>query len=143
MVANPKYYQDTAGNYLSDAWKEYTKADSRYATRDSFIISMEAVTAFLWGPLCPLAAYGIFTSKSWRFLLMVIISVGQIYGDVLYYGTCYLEGFVHSRPEPLYFWGYFVALNALWILIPSLVLGYAAVNINRAVAAASAKVKTR
>jgi hypothetical protein len=24
-----------------------------------------------------------------------------------------------SRPEPLYFWGYFVFLNMMWIVIPS------------------------
>lgn len=102
---------------------------------------MEAITAFLWGPLCPLLVHGIFTAKSWRYTLMVIISVGQIYGDVLYYGTCYLEGFVHSRPEALYFWGYFVALNALWIVIPGAVLLYATSKLSSAVAGGdSAKV---
>ena len=98
---------------------------------------MEAVTAFLWGPLCPAVVYGIATSAPWRFTLMIIVSVGQIYGDVLYYGTCYLEGFVHSRPEALYFWGYFVVLNALWIVIPAAVLLYAATNISAMVAASS------
>jgi cholestenol Delta-isomerase len=122
VVVTPDYYQHPADNYLSEAWKEYTKADSRYATRDSFIISMEAVTAFAVGPMCFAAVYGILQSKVWRFPLMIILSVCQIYGDVLYYGTCYLEGFVHSRPEVLYFWVYFVLLNALWILIPLMVL---------------------
>ena len=74
------------------AGKEYSKADSRYASRDSFIIAMEAITAFLWGPLCPLLVHGIFAAKPWRYTLMVVVSVGQLYGDVLYYGTCYLEG---------------------------------------------------
>lgn len=135
--------------------KEYSKADSRYASRDAFIIAMEvrgsllcyarcagtlrcavpvalrwtglplhtssllplrlpplthlatllqpthshppthsmqAITAFLWGPLCPLLVWGILGAKPWRYALMLIVSVGQIYGDVLYYGTCYLEG---------------------------------------------------
>jgi hypothetical protein len=53
---------------------------------------MEAITAFLWGPLCPLLVHGIFSVKPWRYTLMTIISVGQIYGDVLYFGTCFLEG---------------------------------------------------
>ena len=124
VVVTPDYYQHPADNYLSEAWKEYTKADSRYATRDSFIISMEAVTAFCVGPMCLLAVYGILQSKPWKYPLMVVLSVCQIYGDVLYYGTCYLEGFVHSRPEMLYFWVYFVLLNALWIVIPGIVLVY-------------------
>ena len=141
MVITPKFYTNTAGNYLSDAWKEYTKADSRYATRDAFIIAMEAITAFLWGPLCAVVVYGIAAAKPWRFTLIAIVSVGQIYGDVLYYGTCYLEQFVHSRPEALYFWGYFVALNALWIAIPGGMLAYAASNISAAVAKAMPKVR--
>ena len=49
--------------------KEYAKADSRYATRDSFVISMEAVTAFLWGPLCLLCVYAIARRWAWRHLL--------------------------------------------------------------------------
>ncbi|KAI8106253.1 hypothetical protein M9435_000799 [Picochlorum sp. BPE23] len=124
VVVTPDYYQHPADNYLSEAWKEYTKADSRYATRDSFIISMEAVTAFMVGPMCFAAVFGILQHKSWKYPLMVILSVCQIYGDILYYGTCYLEDFIHARPEPLYFWGYFVTLNALWIVIPGLVLAY-------------------
>jgi len=108
------------------AGKEYTKADSRYATRDPFVISMEALTAFLVGPLCLTAVYAILQSKPMRYPIIVILSVCQIYGDVLYYGTCYLEDFIHSRPEPLYFWGYFVTLNALWIVIPMLTLLYSA-----------------
>ena len=68
--------------------KEYSKADSRYATRDAFVIQMEGVTAFAWGPLSFLAAYGLATSKHWRFTLMSIISLGQFYGCVLYFTTC-------------------------------------------------------
>jgi cholestenol delta-isomerase len=65
---------------------------------------------------------------------MLIISLGQIYGDVLYYATCYLEGFIHSRPEFEYFWGFFVGLNSLWIIIPAYMMTYAVKNINAAVA---------
>lgn len=34
-------------------------------------------------------------------------------------------GDVHSRPEPLYYWFYFMFMNALWIVIPGLVAAYA------------------
>ena len=92
VVVKADFFQDTSSNYLSATWKEYAKADSRYATRDSFIISMEAVTAFAWGPLCWVAVHGIFNARPWRYTLLVIVSLGQIYGDVLYYCTCYHEG---------------------------------------------------
>lgn len=72
--------------------KEYAKADSRYATRDAFIVQMEGVTAFAWGPACFLIVYGILYRKAFRFAAMLLVSLGQLYGDVLYYLTCYHEG---------------------------------------------------
>lgn len=74
------------------AGKEYAKADSRYATRDSFVISMEAFTAFVEGPLCFVIVYGMIKQKSWRYTLQLLVSFGQLYGDVLYFATTCLEG---------------------------------------------------
>ncbi|PNH12882.1 3-beta-hydroxysteroid-Delta(8),Delta(7)-isomerase [Tetrabaena socialis] len=137
VVANSKFYQDTSGNILNEIWKEYTKADSRYATRDAFIVQMEGVTAFVWGPACFLIVYGILYRRAWRFTAMLLVSLGQLYGDVLYYLTCMHEGLTkHTRTEPLYFWGYFVGANAIWIVVPSLCILYCARNVNAAVAAA-------
>lgn len=52
----------------------------------------------------------------------MIVSMGQFYGDVLYYTTSIAEEVYHgrsySRPETYYWWGYFVFLNAFWIFIP-------------------------
>ncbi len=81
--------------------KEYAKADSRYASRDSFVISMETVTAFVEGPLCFVILYGIYKQCSWRYCLQTIVSVGQLYGDVVYYGTAYLEGWSSCCPMPV------------------------------------------
>lgn len=77
--------------------KEYAKADSRYATRDAFIVQMEGVTAFAWGPACFLIVYGILYRKAFRFAAMLLVSLGQLYGDVLYYLTCYHEGGCGAR----------------------------------------------
>lgn len=74
------------------AGKEYAKADSRYATRDAFIVQMEGVTAFIWGPICFAIVYGILHRKAWRFTAMLLVSLGQLYGDVLYYLTCFHIG---------------------------------------------------
>ena len=74
------------------AGKEYTQADSRYATRDSFVISMETVTAFVEGPACFVAVWAILHRRSWAQTLQILISCGQIYGDVLYFATTVLEG---------------------------------------------------
>ncbi|KAK9846387.1 hypothetical protein WJX81_002735 [Elliptochloris bilobata] len=138
VVLNASFYKSTSGNVLMEIWKEYAKADSRYVTRDSFVISMEAVTAFLWGPLSLLSVYAIAQQWTWRHMLQVVVSVGQLYGDALYFGTSYLEGVPHSRPEPLYFWFYFVFVNSIWVVIPALVLWRAACQVTRGAAAAEA-----
>ena len=42
----------------------------------------------------------------------------------------------HSRPEPLYFWFYFVVVNGIWIVVPIVCIITAARRINAAVARA-------
>ena len=62
-----------------------------------------------------------------RHPIQIIVSLGQLYGDVLYYGTAlfdhYYKGLTYSRPEAYYFWGYYVAINFIWVVIPCSKLG--------------------
>jgi len=71
--------------------------------------------------------------------LQSIISLGQLYGDVLYYATCTFDyvnlGVEYSRPELAYFWGYYVFLNAFWIVIPTCLVVHSACETKRAFAA--------
>lgn len=57
-----------------------------------------------------------------RHPLQIIVSCGQIYGDILYFGTSlfdhYMASLSYSRPEAFYYWGYYVFLNIIWIFIP-------------------------
>ncbi|KAH7033514.1 3-beta-hydroxysteroid-Delta(8),Delta(7)-isomerase [Microdochium trichocladiopsis] len=126
---------------LGQAWKEYSLSDSRYLTQDTFVIPMEAVTAVFWGPLSFVIAYMITVDHPLRHPLQAAVSMGQLYGDVLYYATCAYEHFVKARvfcrPEGAYFWGYFIFLNAFWIVIPLLLL----VSSARATAQAVRKVR--
>lgn len=56
-------------------------------------------------------------------MLQIIMCVGHLYGVALYYGTCSFEyrcrGVSHSRPEFLYYWVYYLGLNAAWIVVPA------------------------
>ncbi|XP_015278995.1 PREDICTED: 3-beta-hydroxysteroid-Delta(8),Delta(7)-isomerase [Gekko japonicus] len=55
--------------------------------------------------------------------LSQLLSLGQLYGDILYFYTEYRDGFTHSEMgHPLYFWFYFVFMNGLWIVIPALLI---------------------
>ncbi|KAA8644973.1 EXPERA domain-containing protein [Aspergillus tanneri] len=105
-------------------WKEYAKADSRYLTMEPFVLCMESITAFAWGPLSYFTAWMIVAQSAYRHPTQMLVSVGQFYGDVLYYATSIMEDYYHgisySRPETYYYWGYFIFLNSFWIFIPAL-----------------------
>ncbi|KLU83729.1 3-beta-hydroxysteroid-Delta(8),Delta(7)-isomerase [Magnaporthiopsis poae ATCC 64411] len=131
-------------------WKEYSLSDSRYLIQDPFMVPMEGVTAVLWGPLSALVACLIVWAHPLRHPLQLVVSVGQLYGDVLYYGNFMMHDKVwgrdHCRPEPYYFWCYYVFMNAIWIVVPGF-LAFRSVRASaRAFAAvdgAKAKVKAK
>jgi cholestenol delta-isomerase len=107
-------------------WKEYAKSDRRYLTRDSFTVCMETVTAVAWGPLSFLISWLVITDHALRHPLQIAVSLGQMYGDVLYYAIFFFDeavyGAVYCRPESFYFWAYFVLLNGFWIVIPAVLI---------------------
>lgn len=119
------YHKDLLGDqaFLSQVWKEYSKGDSRYLLNDNFVISMETITAFLWGPLSLWVVIAFLRQQSFRFVLQLVISMGQIYGDVLYFMTEYFDEFQHGEVgHPLYFWFYFVFLNTVWLVVPGILV---------------------
>ncbi|KAI9668555.1 MAG: hypothetical protein M1831_000994 [Alyxoria varia] len=123
-------YEHVAGlrTILGQLWKEYALSDSRYLTQDPFVLCMEAITAFIWGPLSYAVAATIIWDHELRYPLQLIVSLGQLYGDVLYYATNtfnhYFYHVSYSRPEAFYYWGYYVAVNFLWIVMPmTLIVG--------------------
>ncbi|XP_029993754.1 3-beta-hydroxysteroid-Delta(8),Delta(7)-isomerase [Sphaeramia orbicularis] len=110
-------------SFLSQLWKEYSKGDSRYVIADNFTVCMETVTACLWGPFSFWAVFAFLTNKPYRYVLQLIISLGQLYGAVLYFFTEHRDGYAHSElGHPIYFWFYFVFLNVLWIVIPLMLI---------------------
>lgn len=52
-------------------------------------------------------------------------------------------GFVHSRPEPMYFWFYFVVVNAIWIVVPLACVAHAWRAISAAVGSGKPKAKRK
>ncbi|KAF2665690.1 EBP domain protein [Microthyrium microscopicum] len=107
-------------------WKEYSLSDSRYLLVDYKVICLEAITVLFWGPLSLLTAYWTVKHDTRRLLLQTVVCIAHIYGCTLYYATSLVElvvdGRLYSRPEPLYFWGYFVGMNAPFIIIPGYLL---------------------
>jgi len=80
---------------------------------------MESITAFVDGPLALVVTYAFVKQTSYRYVAQLVLSVCQLYGDVLYFTIEMCDGFSHGPfGHPLYFWFYFVFLNSLWIFIP-------------------------
>jgi cholestenol delta-isomerase len=77
---------------------------------------------FTWGPICFVVAFFITNSHPLRHPLQIIVCVGQIYGLILYYATSmfdhYYAQITYSRPEFLYFWGYYFFMNFIWMVFP-------------------------
>ncbi|XP_066529248.1 3-beta-hydroxysteroid-Delta(8),Delta(7)-isomerase [Hoplias malabaricus] len=110
-------------SFLSQLWKEYSKGDSRYVIADNFTVCMETVTACLWGPFSLWIVMAFLFNRSYRFVLQLIVSLGQLYGAVLYFYTEHRDGYIHSEyGHPIYFWFYFVFMNVLWIVIPFILI---------------------
>ncbi|XP_041349968.1 3-beta-hydroxysteroid-Delta(8),Delta(7)-isomerase-like isoform X2 [Gigantopelta aegis] len=119
------YHQTLAGRmtFLGQVWKEYSKGDSRYLSSDTFVLCMERITAFVDGPLCIITVIAFFRNSPYRYVLQLIVSLCQLYGDTLYFMTEIHEDFTHGEMyHPQYFWVYFVFLNSLWIVIPFLLI---------------------
>lgn len=108
---------------FAQLWKEYALSDSRYLSGDPTVLCAEAITVFVWGPLCFTTAILILVSSPYRHALQAMISLAHIYGDVLYISTSladlYFRGVSYCRPEPCYFWFYFLFLNLIWIFVPA------------------------
>ncbi|KAK6238964.1 hypothetical protein QUC31_004433 [Theobroma cacao] len=117
---SPEFYKDKAGFYLAEVWKEYSKGDSRYAGRDAAIVTVEGITAVLEGPTSLLAVYAIAKGKGYSYILQFAISLGQLYGTLVYFITAYLDG-DNFAASPFYYYAYYVLANSFWVLIPSLI----------------------
>ncbi|KAK7314522.1 hypothetical protein VNO77_33048 [Canavalia gladiata] len=120
FVFAPEFFKDKSGFYLAEVWKEYSKGDSRYAARDAGIVTVEGLTAVLEGPACLLAIYAIATGKSYSYILQFAISLGQLYGTAVYFITAILEGDNFSTSS-FYYYAYYIAANASWVVIPSII----------------------
>ncbi|CAM6035037.1 unnamed protein product [Sphagnum compactum] len=112
------FYTYSVPNFLAEVWKEYSKADSRYVGRDSAIVCVEGLTAVLVGPGCLLSVYAIGAKTTYQHTLQLVISVAQLYGDLVYFITVILDGEEIGSPEPVYFWFYFIFMNGIWIVVP-------------------------
>ncbi|KAK4196621.1 putative 3-beta-hydroxysteroid-Delta(8),Delta(7)-isomerase, partial [Triangularia verruculosa] len=126
---------------FAQLWKEYSLSDSRYLSADPFMLWIETLTVLIWGPLSLLTIYFIATHQTaLRHITQIVVCIAHLYGVALYYGTChYIEryhGLQYSRPEWVYYWGYYAGMNAPWAVVPGLLLVQSVREIRRVFEAA-------
>ncbi|CAD6232335.1 unnamed protein product [Miscanthus lutarioriparius] len=139
FLFTPDFLSKENPNYFDDFFKEYSKGDSRFAARNTAVLALEVVTIGLEGPASLLAAYAIASRKSYSHTLQFAVSLGQLYGRLLYFITAYLDGFFWV--SPFYFWAYFIGSNSSWVIIATLIATRSWKKISAAFQAE--KVKTR
>jgi len=103
-------------------WREYSRADARWAVRDANVISIEILTVFM-GVLCLFQIYGTFFKTSWRHPLQIIICVSELYGGWMTFCPEWVDGSPNlNTQDPVLLWIYLVFMNGLWVVIPGLLL---------------------
>ena len=65
--------------FLGHIWREYGRADARWAIRDANVISIEIATVAM-GILCVFQVFGVPNKSAWRHPLQIIICVAELYG---------------------------------------------------------------
>ncbi|KAJ2553308.1 hypothetical protein EV175_002987, partial [Coemansia sp. RSA 1933] len=106
---------------VADMWKEYALSDSRYLSASPMVRALESITVLATAPLCWIAAYAIWADlHAIRHLAQLSASLLHLYSVAIYFGTEFMGPASNCRPEPLYYYGYFIAMNAPWVLVPVL-----------------------
>jgi hypothetical protein len=108
--------------YMGWLWREYGRADSRWAVRDPNVISIEILTVLI-GVLCIFQIYGTYFKTKWRHPLQIVICVSELYGGWMTFAPEWIEGSPNlNGSDPILLWVYLVFMNGLWVVIPLLLL---------------------
>ena len=80
-----------ADNLLGYIWREYGRADARWAVRDPTVISIEIITVLV-GVLCVVNIYAIWRQNPYRDVIQIIICTSELYGGWMTFAPESLEG---------------------------------------------------
>ena len=113
---------EKSDSFMGWLWREYSRADARWAVRDPNVISLEMLTVFI-GILCLVQVKGILCRAPWRHPLQMIICTAELYGGWMTFCPEWVQGSPNlNGQDPILFWIYLVFMNGLWVVIPALLL---------------------
>ena len=99
-------------------WRVYAQEDERYSRRSSLINAVQVLGAFVHGPLCFVAGWGIHRERNWYPIVAVLVSFCELYNRVILISTFDSLSTKLGNPSPQFLFA-FVAWNLLWIVIPA------------------------
>ncbi|KAJ9049246.1 hypothetical protein DSO57_1026652 [Entomophthora muscae] len=111
-------------DFFAELWKEYANCDSRYVTQDLTVFYIEATTAFLWGPASLFICLLMLNGSLHYHILVFIVSLGQLYGSIIYVATASVPELPYSDPSLYYHLFYFGFFNIFWFIIPVYLMWY-------------------
>jgi hypothetical protein len=124
---------ETSDFPLAFLWREYGKADRRWAISDPTIVSLELLTVVLCSLLCILLAIAIVNRKPWRHFVQVFLCVMELYGGWMTFCPEWLTGNPNlDGSNPVYLWVYLWFANGIWVVIPAILLWQSFVAMNQA-----------
>lgn len=126
-------------------WQEYAKADHRWATADTTVVSLELLTVLLAGPAAIYICYLLYklaghqqhqspqataqqlgATKSKLWLVASAVATGELYGGFMTFAPEWLSANSQlDGSNPVFLWLYLVFFNMLWVFIPLWVLAEA------------------
>ncbi|KAK3603694.1 hypothetical protein CHS0354_023300 [Potamilus streckersoni] len=110
---------EKSDHFTALVWKEYGKADARWATFDATIVSLEILTVGFCAPLAAFLIYAILKNKYYRHFVQIVLCVCELYGGWMTFCPEWLTGSkALNTGNFLYLWVYLVFFNALWVIIP-------------------------
>mmetsp|Transcript_6061 Transcript_6061/g.10434 ORF Transcript_6061/g.10434 Transcript_6061/m.10434 type:complete len:174 (+) Transcript_6061:123-644(+) len=129
---------------LVGAWREYGRVDKRWLNSDPTVVSVELITFVLDGILCLALMYAIAKRRPWRHPAQIILCVCELYGGYMTWVPEWLMGSPNLVTDDkfrayLYLW----FLNAVWVVIPGILLFQSCSVLTKAMSKASSGSRNR
>lgn len=140
------YGAEYGTNPLSALWREYAKADARWAGSDLTVISLELLTVFIGAPMAVYICDCLRKQKKDAWFWMIVLATGELYGGFMTFAPEWLSGNPNlDTSNFMYLYVYLVFFNTLWVFIPIWILyeGYCNITVTSAQPSTSNSRKSR
>ena len=108
---------------FSALWREYAKADKRWAGSDLTVISLELLTVCLAAPMAVWICHCLRKQRADTWFWMIVLATGELYGGFMTFAPEWLSGSPNLDTSNLmYTWVYLFFFNTLWVWIPLWIL---------------------